>query len=94
MSTNVYHLPSQPPLAAADQREPLAQAVREVSGYIRGLNGKHRRAHSRVEELKSGDPSLRRKHPREPVAVPPRPVTFFSIEEAAPGPQTRQVRRA
>lgn len=94
MSTNVYHLPSQP-VATADTREPLAEAVREVSGYIRGLNGKHRRAHSRVEELKSADPTVRRSHARELPAEPQRPVTFFSIEEvAASEGQTRQVRRA
>ena len=93
MSTNVYHLQPQP-AAAADQSEALADAVREVSGYIRGLYDKHRRAHSRVEELKSADPSLRRSRTRALPLDPQRPVTFFSIEEAAPGPQTRQVRRA
>lgn len=94
MSTNVYQLQPQP-AAAADQRESLADAVREVSGYIRGLNGKHRRAHSRVEELRSGDPTVRRSHARELPVEPQRPVTFFSIEEvAAPEPSARQVRRA
>ena len=84
MSTNVYHLPPQSSAAAADTREPLAEAVREVSGYIRGLNDKHRRAHSRVEELKSGDPTVRRSRPRSLPVDPQRPLTIYSIEEAAP----------
>lgn len=92
MSTNVLHL--QPPPAAADAREPLETAVSEVSAHIRALVGSHRRAHSRVLELKSGDPSVRRAHQRHLPVDPQRPLTFYSIEEAAPEPQTRQVRGA
>ena len=93
MSTNVYHLQPQP-AAAADAREPLEAAVLEASGYIRSLVGNHRRAHSRVLELKSGDPALRRARPRALPVAPQRPVTFFSIEEAELEPSARQVRRA
>lgn len=94
MSTNVLRLQPQPGVAAVDTREPLAEAVCEASGYIRDLNGKHRRAHSRVEELKSGDPTLRRSHARELPVEPQRPLTIFSIEEADTEPSARQVRRA
>lgn len=93
MSTNVYHLQPQP-AAPADRREPLEAAVREVSAYIRARVGEHRRAHSRMDELRSGDSTLRRSHPRELPVVPQRPLTIFSFEEVEPEPQTRQVRRA
>jgi hypothetical protein len=83
VSTNVLRLQPQPGAVAPDAREPLADAVCEASGYIRGLNGKHRRAHSRVEELKSGDPTLRRSRARELPIDPHRPLTIYSIEEAA-----------
>lgn len=92
MSTNVYHLQPQP-TAAADTREPLDVAVREVSGYIRDLNGKHRGAHSRVLELKSGDPRVRRSHPRSLPIDPQRPLTIFSIEEADAGAPLRRAGR-
>lgn len=91
MSTNVYHLPSQPGAAASDTREPLEEAVREVSARVRSLNEEHRRLHSRVDELRSADPSLRRKSARTLPADLHRPVTFFSIEEADEEPQMRQV---
>jgi hypothetical protein len=94
VSTNVYHLQPQPAAAAADTREPLADAGREASAYIRTLVDQHRRAHSRVLELKSADPTVRRSHPRELPVDPQRPLTIFSIEEAAPEAQTRQVRSA
>ena len=93
MSTRVLHLQLQTG-AAADTREPLEAAVREVSDRVRALNGEHRLLHSRVDELRSADPALRRKRPRALPVDLLRPVTFFSIEEAAPEPQTRQVRRA
>jgi uncharacterized membrane-anchored protein len=80
VSTNVLRLQPQPGTVAPDSREPLADAVLEASGYIRDLNGKHRRAHSRVLELKSGDPTVRRSRTRELSVEPQRPVTFFSIE--------------
>ena len=86
MSTRVLHLQPQP-AAAPDTREPLADAVREVSGHIRALVAGHRRAHARVDELKSADPSLRRSRPRTLPVVPQRPLTIFSFEEAdAPAP--------
>jgi hypothetical protein len=94
VSTNVYHLQPQSSAAAEDQREPLEEAVREVSARVRALNGEHRRLHSRVDELRSADPALRRKRPRALPLDLLRPVTFFSIEEAEPEPSARQVRRA
>ena len=94
MSTNVYHLQPPPSSAAADTREPLEAAVREVSARVRSLNEEHRRLHSRVDELRSADPSLRRRRARAIPADLLRPVTFFSIEEAEPEPSARQVRSA
>ena len=95
MSTHVLHLQLQPPAVAAGAREPLAEAVREVSGRMVTNNDERRRLHSRLDELRSADPSLRRSRPRVLPIAPLRPVTFFSIEEvAASEGQTRQVRRA
>ena len=94
MSTRVLHLQPTPGAAAADAREPLEEAVREVSARVRALNGEHRRLHSRVDELRSADPSLRRSRLRTLPVVPQRPLMIFSFEEAEPEPQTRQVRRA
>jgi hypothetical protein len=68
--------------------------VLEVSGRLVTNNDERRRLYSRLDELRSADPALRRSGPRALPADPPRPVTFFSIEEAESEPQTRQVRRA
>ena len=84
MSTNVLHLPSQPPPAAADRREPVEAAVRELSARIAESNDSRRRLHSRLDELRSADPRLRRSRPRALPVDPQRPLTIFSIEEAAP----------
>jgi len=47
VSTNVYQLQPPPAAAAGDTREPLADAVREASAYIRTLVDQHRRSHPR-----------------------------------------------
>jgi hypothetical protein len=93
VSTNVLQLQPQPG-AAAIRREPLDDAVLEVSARLATNNGERRRLYSRLDELRSADPALQRRRPRALPAAPPRPVTFFSIEEAAPEPSARQVRRA
>lgn len=83
MSTNVYHLLPPTGAAAADPREPVSDAVLEVSGRILTLNGERRRLHSRLDELRSADPRLRRSRPRTLPLDPQRPLTIFSFEEAA-----------
>ena len=84
MSTNVLHLQlPQPPAVTADTREPLTEAVLEFSSRLASNNGERRRLHSRLDELRSADPTLRRSHPRELPIVPQRPLTIFSFEEAA-----------
>jgi hypothetical protein len=83
VSTNVYHLQLQLPAATADQREPLVEAVREVSGRLVTNNDERRRYYSRLDELKSADPSLRRSRTRSLPIDPQRPLTIFSFEEAA-----------
>jgi hypothetical protein len=68
--------------AAPRASEPLESAVLEVSGRIVETNVERRRLHSRLDELRSGDPGLRRSRPRVPPS-PLTPVTFYSIEEVA-----------
>lgn len=80
MSTHVLHLQ---PQTGAGAREPLAEAVREVSGRMVTLNDERRRLHSRLDELRSADPTVRRSRPRPLPLDPQRPLTIFSIEEAA-----------
>ena len=95
MRTNVYHLQPQAGAAAvADEREPVEAAVRELSARIAEYNATRRRLFSRLDELRTLSPELRRRRARPAPPVMTAPVTFFSIEEAAPEPQTRQVRRA
>ncbi len=94
MSTNLLHLQLPPAGPHAELRESLTDAVLEVSARLETNNGERRRLHSRLDELRSADPSVRRSRPRPLPAVPPRPVTFFSIEEADPEAPARQVRRA
>lgn len=94
MSTNLLHLHLPHPPAAGDAREPLAVAMLEVSARVAAAAGEQRRLHSRVEELGSGDPALRRSKPRAAAPAPPRPVTFYSIEEADSEAPGRQVRSA
>ena len=84
MSTNLLHLQLRPG-AAADRREPLDVALLEVSRRVAAANGEQRRLYSRVQELGSGNPSLRRSHARPEPPDPHRPLTIYSIEEAAPG---------
>ena len=85
MSTNLLHLQLPPPATAADAREPLSDAVLEVSARLAANNGERRRLHSRLDELRSADPSLRRSRPRALPLDPLRPLTFYSIEEASRG---------
>lgn len=82
MSTNVLHLQLQPPAAPADTREPVRDAVLEVSVRLVTNNDERRRLHSRLDELRSADPLLRRSRPRVLPLDPLRPLTIFSIEEA------------
>lgn len=93
MSVNVLHLQPQPG-TLADPREPLADAVLEVSARLVANNGERRRLHSRLDELRAAEPALRRSRPRPLPVDPQRPLTIFSFEEAAPEPSARQVRRA
>jgi hypothetical protein len=84
VSTNVLQLQPQPRAVTADTREPLDLAVLEVSARLASNNGERRRLHSRLDELRSADPSLRRSCTRELPVDPHRPLTIYSIEEAAP----------
>lgn len=84
----------EPGAAAPDQAEPLEAAVLGVSARIRALGEEKRRAFSRLDELRTAAPALRRRRPRPAPPAPSRPVTFYSIEEAAPEPSARQVRTA
>jgi hypothetical protein len=86
VSTNVLRLQPQPGAVAPDRREPLADAVSEISGRVRSLNGERRRHYSRLDELESGDPSLRRASTRSLPLDPHRPLTIYSIEEASASP--------
>jgi hypothetical protein len=85
VSTNVLHLQPQPG-AVAGHREPLDSAVLEVSARLVTNNGERRRLHSRLDELRSADSSLRRSRTRALPLDPLRPLTIYSIEEAAPAP--------
>lgn len=90
MSTNVLQLQPPPRAAAADTREPLDSAVLEVSARLATNNGERRSLYSRLDELRSADPSMRRAHTRSLPLDPHRPLTIYSIEEAAP---LREARR-
>ncbi|MET0625730.1 MAG: hypothetical protein ABW250_22535 [Pyrinomonadaceae bacterium] len=93
MSTNVYYLPPQPGAAAADQREPVEAAVRELSARVITNTDERRRLHSRLNELRSADPSLRRSRTRLLPLNPQRPLTIYSFEEAdAPAPLREAIR--
>ncbi len=75
----------EPPAAAAavDQVEPLDAAMLEVSARIAANSDERRLLFSRVDELGGRLPSLRRKHTRPTAPAMSRPITFYSIEEAA-----------
>ncbi len=89
MSTNVLQLQPQPG-AVASQHEPLDEAVLEVSARLASNNSERRRLHSRLDELRTADPNHRRSHARSLPLDPQRPLTIYSIEEAAP---LREARR-
>jgi len=77
----------EPPAAAAapDQPEPLEEAMREVSARIARCGDENRSLCSRLGELFRQEPGCRRRRTRQAPPTPPRPVTFFSIEEAGAG---------
>jgi hypothetical protein len=68
--------------AAPPTSEPLESAVLEVSDRLTMLNSEKRSLFTRLDELRSGDSSLRRKRSRE-LPTQLQPVTFYSIEEVA-----------
>jgi hypothetical protein len=80
MSTHFINI--NPGDAAPPTSEPMESAVLEVSERMAALNSEKRRLFSRLDELRSGDSSLRRKHSRE-LPAQLQPVTFYSIEEVA-----------
>ena len=82
VSTNLFHLQPRPGAGIVDPREPLDEAVLEVSARLASNNSERRRLYSRLDELRSADPSLRRRRPRVLPLDPLRPLTFYSIEEA------------
>jgi len=94
VSANLLQLQLEQVGAHAGRREPVDSAVLEVSGRLASLNSEKRRLFSRLDELRSADPALRRRRARPLPPDPLRPLTIFSIEEAAPEPSARQVRRA
>ncbi len=69
--------------AAAVEVEPLEVAVRELSARIAENNASRRLLFSRLDELRALSPGLRRQGARQAPPSLSRPVTFFSIEEAA-----------
>lgn len=94
MSTNVTYLQLQPGGRLGFDREPLAEAVGEVSARLASNNSERRRLYSRLDELRSSDPALRRSASRPLPPDPLRPLTIFSIEEADSDTPARQVHRA
>lgn len=81
MKGTVLHL--MPPAATAGQAEPLESAVLEVSARIATNSDERRLLFTRLDELRGSSPALRRRRPRVALSMP-RPVTFYSIEEASP----------
>jgi hypothetical protein len=94
VSTNVTYLQLQPDGRHAFGREPLEEAVGEVSARLALNNSERRRLYSRLDELRSSDPALRRSGPRSLLPDPLRPLTIFSIEEADSGDSGRRVHGA
>jgi hypothetical protein len=80
VSTDVIQL--QPGAGIAFEREPVAEAVGEVSARLVSHNSERRRLYSRLDELRSADPALRRSRPRALPLDPLRPLTIYSIEDA------------
>jgi len=88
MQSNLFRFGPPAAAAAVDRAEPVGAAVLEVSARIAENNDERRLLFSRLDELRGLSPELRRRRPR---ALPPslcRPVTFYSIEEAAAGDVT------
>lgn len=83
MVNNVYEMRPPAASAAADQVELLEAAVRELSARIAENNARRRQLYSRLDELRALTPSLRRRRPRPLPPALPKPLTFFSIEEAS-----------
>jgi hypothetical protein len=79
VSTNAIQL--QPDGLHADRREPVVSAVGEVSARLVSHNSERRRLYTRLDELRSADPALRRSRPRSLPLDPLRPLTIFSIED-------------
>jgi hypothetical protein len=84
MMSNVYELRPPAASAAVIEAEPIEAAVRELSARIAEQNATRRRLFSRIDELRGLSPHLRRRRARPVPPALPHPVTFFSIEEAAP----------
>lgn len=97
MMSNVVKLRPPAAPAAADQAEPVEAAMRELSARIAENNNQRRRLFSRLDELRGLSPQLRRRRARPAPPAMSRPLTFFSIEEAADidaGTQSRVPARA
>ena len=90
MVSNVVDI--RPPAPAVEQVEPIESAVMEVSARIASNNVERRFLFSRLDELRGLTP-LRRRRTRPTPPAMGAPVTFFSIEEAAPESTTLQVAR-
>jgi hypothetical protein len=82
MKGNVYQF-TPAGAAPAHQAEPLDAAVLEVSARIATNSDERRRLFTRLDDLRGLSPELRRRRPRAEAPSLSRPVTFFSIEEAA-----------
>jgi hypothetical protein len=83
MTSNVLELRPPAAPAAVVEFEPIAAAVRELSARIAENNDERRHLFSRLDELRGLSPQLRRRRGRVAAPALCRPVTFFSIEEAA-----------
>jgi hypothetical protein len=94
VSAAVIQLQPRPAGPHAFAREPLDEAVGEVSARLASNNAERRRLYARLDELRAGGPALRRSGPRPLLADPDRPLTIYSIEEAGPGPSARRGCRA
>jgi hypothetical protein len=61
--------------------EPLDEAIGELGRRYRALEITRHRRDSRLSELRSNRPELRRSRSRRLIAALPKPVTFYSLEE-------------
>lgn len=82
MKSNVTSFRPPAAVAAVEQAEPLEAAVRELSAHIAQHNAERRLLFNRLDELRGLTPLRRRRVRPAPPALS-RPVTFYSIEEAA-----------